>query len=68
MTIEDFVKKFLNLQRYVPYLKEEKAKVQGFISGLMQFYKDKLEYYNLRKMDEETRREFFFLLANQTKE
>lgn len=34
MTFEDFITKFLSLQRYVPYLKEEKTKVQRFINFL----------------------------------
>lgn len=34
MTIEEYVSKFLNLQMHVPYLKEEKDKVQRFISFL----------------------------------
>jgi hypothetical protein len=34
LTIEEYVKKFLDLLRYVPYIKAEKAKVQCFISGI----------------------------------
>ena len=51
---------FLNLQRYVPYLKEGKAKVQRFINCLPQFYNDKLEYDNPKTMDEEIRRAKLF--------
>ena len=57
MSIEDSIIKFLNLQKYVPYLKEDKAKFQRFISCLPQFYKDKLEYDNPKIMDEAIRRE-----------
>jgi hypothetical protein len=33
-TIDEFVNKFLELLRYVPYIKHEKVKMQQFISGL----------------------------------
>jgi hypothetical protein len=32
LTIEEYVSRFLELLRYVPYIKVEKAKVQRFIS------------------------------------
>ena len=31
MTIDDFVTKFTSLLRYLPYLRDEKAKVQRFL-------------------------------------
>jgi hypothetical protein len=52
MMIEDFVTKFVNLMRYVPYLREEKEKVQWFMSCLPQAYKDKIEFLNPKTMDE----------------
>ena len=57
LTIEEFVTIFTNLQRYVSYLKEEKMKVQRFISCSPQFYKHKLEYDNPMTLDESIRRE-----------
>jgi hypothetical protein len=38
LTIDEFVNKFLELLRYVPYIKDEKVKMQRFISGLPQNY------------------------------
>jgi hypothetical protein len=35
LTIEEYVNKFLDLLRYVPYIKEEKVKEQRFIIGLL---------------------------------
>lgn len=35
---------FLELFRYVPYLKDERIKVQSFISGLSLPFKDQIEY------------------------
>ena len=40
MTMDEYVKKFLDLLRYVACLKDEKIKVQRFLSGLPSFYKD----------------------------
>jgi len=34
MTMEDLINKFLDLLRFVPYIKEEKVKVQRFLSCL----------------------------------
>ena len=36
LTIDEFVNKFLELLRYVPYIEDEKVKMQWFISGLPQ--------------------------------
>jgi hypothetical protein len=34
LTIDEYINKFLELMRYVPYIKDEKVKMQRFISGL----------------------------------
>jgi len=44
MIDEDYMTKFLEFLRYVPYLKNEKPKVQRFISGLPLEFKDRIEY------------------------
>ncbi len=44
MTNEEYTIKFLELLRYVPYLREEKAKVQGFITGSLITFKDRVEF------------------------
>jgi hypothetical protein len=38
LTIDEFLNKFLELLRYVPYIKDEKVKMRWFISGLPQTY------------------------------
>jgi hypothetical protein len=40
LTIEEYVNKFLDLLRYVPYIKAKKVKVQFFISGLPKEYRN----------------------------
>ena len=39
-TMEEYANKFLELLRYVGYIKYEKVKIQRFLSGLPQYYKD----------------------------
>ena len=43
MTGDKYTSRFLELQRYVPYLTEEKAKIHRFISGLPVAFKDRIE-------------------------
>ena len=44
ISMHEFCTKFLSLLRYVPYLNEEKPKIQIFLGCLPKFYKDKLEF------------------------
>ena len=52
-TMEEYANKFLELLRYVRYIKDEKVKVQHFLSGLPQSYKDIIEFYEPRTLEEE---------------
>jgi hypothetical protein len=42
MTMEEYEKKFLELLSYVDIIKDDKVKIQIFLSGLPSFYKDKI--------------------------
>ena len=42
MTMKDLNNKFLSLLRYVPYLVDEKLKVQRFLSYLPYYIKDRI--------------------------
>ena len=55
-TMEEYANKFLEMLRYVRYIKEEKVKVQIFLSGLPQSYKDRIEFYEPRTLDEAIRK------------
>lgn len=44
MTDDEYTSSFLELLRYVAYLKEEKAKVQRFISGFLVAYRDHIKF------------------------
>ena len=52
MTMEDLINNFLDLLLFVPYIKEEKVKVQRFLSCLSQAYKDRIEFDNPNTLDE----------------
>ena len=56
MTNEDYTTNFLELLRYVPYLKDEKAKIQKFISGFPSSFKDWIEFDEPRLLDEAIRK------------
>ena len=44
LTIDEFINKFLELMRYVPYIKDEKVKMKWFISGMPRSFRDKIEF------------------------
>ena len=52
MTNEEYTRKFLELLRYVPYLKEEKTKTHRFISGLLVAFKDRIEFDEPTSLEE----------------
>ena len=43
-TMEAYEKKFLELLNYADFIKDEKVKIQRFLSGLPEYYKDKIQY------------------------
>lgn len=52
LTMDDYVDRFTSLLRYVPYMREEKAKIQRFTSSLPNFRKEKLEFDYPKTMDD----------------
>ena len=56
LTIDEFVTNFTNLLRYVPYIREEKEKVQRFLNFFPVVYKEKIEFDNPKTMDEAVRK------------
>ena len=60
--MDEFVTKFVNIQCYVPYLREEKAKVCRFINYFIQAYKDKIKFDMPKTMDDAIRKSKLFFL------
>ena len=56
LTIEEYVNKFLDLLRYVPYIKEEKVKAQRFISGLPKEYRNRIEFDEPKTLEDTIRK------------
>ena len=52
MTNDEYTSRFLELLRYVPYLKKKKANIQRFINGLPTTYRDRIEFDKLRSLEE----------------
>jgi hypothetical protein len=57
MTMEDLINKFLELLRFVPYIWEDKVKIQRFLSCLPQAYWDRIEFDNPKSLSEVFRKE-----------
>ena len=52
MIEEEYMTKFLELLRYVPYLTDEKAKVQVFFSGFPLAFRYQIEYDEPQSLEE----------------
>ena len=59
MNMKELNSKFLSMLRYVPYIVEEKPKVQRFLSYLSYHIKDSLEYDNSKTLEEAMRKANF---------
>eukprot|EP00253_Pinus_taeda_P023407 PITA_23407 len=55
-TMDEFITRFTSLLRYVPYIREEKAKVQRFVSSLPAYMRERIEFDNPKPMDEVIRK------------
>jgi hypothetical protein len=56
LTIDEYVNKFLELLRYVPHIKDEKVKMQRFISGLPRTYRDRIEFDEPKTLEKTIRK------------
>jgi hypothetical protein len=50
--MEDYANRFLELLRYVPYIRDEKVKMQCFLSGIPQSYQDRIEFDEPKNLEE----------------
>eukprot|EP00253_Pinus_taeda_P017986 PITA_17986 len=55
-TMDEFIIRFTSLLRYVPYIREEKAKVQRFVSSFPPYMRERIEFDNPKSMDEVIRK------------
>jgi hypothetical protein len=57
MKVDEYEKRFFELLKYVGFIKDEKVKIQRFLSGLPSLYNDKIQYDNPINLEETLRRE-----------
>jgi hypothetical protein len=57
MTIDEYEQSFLELLKYVPFIKDEAIKIQRYLSGLPPSIGDKIQYDDHKIMEETIRRE-----------
>jgi hypothetical protein len=65
MTIDEYERRFLELLKYVSFIKDETIKIQRYLSGLPPSIEDKIQYDDPKTMEEMIRRVKF--LYEQTK-
>ena len=53
--MEGHVQKFMELLRYVGYIKEERVKIQSILRGLSLNYRDRIEFSNIQTLEGTTR-------------
>jgi hypothetical protein len=56
MTMEEYEKHFFEFLKYVDFIKDEKFKIQRFLSGLPYLYSDNIQYDNPKIFEETIRR------------
>ena len=56
LTMEEYANKFLEVLRYVKYIRDDKFKIQHFLSGFPQSYKDKIEFDEPQILDKTIRK------------
>jgi hypothetical protein len=55
MTIDKYERRFLELLKYVSFIKEEPVKIQRYLSGLPSFISDKIQYDHPKILEETIR-------------
>jgi hypothetical protein len=55
MTIDEYEMRFLELLKYVAFIKDEQVKIQWYLSGLPSFISDKIQYDDSKTLEETIR-------------
>ena len=56
ITIDVYAKRFMELSMYVPYLKDEKVRMQCFLSGFPPSYQDIIYFYKSNTLEDTIRK------------
>jgi hypothetical protein len=57
MTIYEYKRIFLEILKYVPFIKDEQVKIQRYLSGIPSFISDKIQYDDPKTLEETIRRD-----------
>ena len=60
MSMKELSSNFLSMLRYVPYIIDEKPKIQLFLSCLPTSFKDRIEFDNLKTLEKAMRKAEFY--------
>jgi hypothetical protein len=60
LTIDEYINKFPELIRYVPYIKDEKVEMQRFISGISQSFWNRIEFDEPKTLEDTIRKSRYF--------
>ena len=59
MTIDAYERRFLELLKYVSFIKHEIVNIQRYLSGMPSFISDKIQYDDPKTLEETIRRDKF---------
>jgi hypothetical protein len=59
MTIDEYERRFLELLKYVSFIKDEQVKIHRYLSGMPSFISDKIQYDDPKTLEETIRRDKF---------
>jgi hypothetical protein len=65
MAMDEYERRFLELLRYVGFIKDENVKIQRFMSGLPSFYTDKIRFHEPRTLDGAIRKDKYLYEHNK---
>jgi hypothetical protein len=57
MTIDEYERRFLELLKYVSFIKDETVKIQRYLSGFPSFISEKIQYDDPKTLEETIRRD-----------
>jgi hypothetical protein len=57
MKMDEYEKRFFELLKYVDFIKDDKVKIQRFLSGLPSLFNEKIQYDNYGTLEEAIKKE-----------
>jgi hypothetical protein len=56
MNMDEYERRFLELLKYVDFIKDEHVKIQRYLSGIPSIFSDKIQHYDPKTLEETIRR------------